>query len=246
MKQFHLVVIYGVLGALLLARGQSADWFVESHAVAQTQTLEATSRLGPSHELELIDAKGENLHVRNVGGRISWSERPTGVALSVAVVQGSDVLKDLTAREEFADEREALKRESDAEYQRAAIEANAFIDRLKELDPKSPEYRQVYEEYEGVRKQYEEWRQAFIKRQDALRAAQASRAFQELIAAVDIVAARLEVDIVIQSTAPNAPVPQKDYPALAWDFASRQLLRYPEQIDITMEVREELALQAHE
>lgn len=248
MHKLHLVLIYSLLVFVLADR--IPDLLAPGQPLALAQTAEAPNRIGPAAALELIDVdddadddgEDKRLVVRNDAGRIAWGEHPTSRALSMAVVQAGPIVKDMLMRPQFAEELKVLQRESDDEQNAWVTKMGDVSKKLEGLNRSSPEYRQIYDEYQRLHKEYTTWRDSFIKRRDAVAAKQVTAVYDELVAAVDIVAKRLDIDIVMQARSPSDELSQTDYSKAGWDIALRTILKFPESIDITEQVRDELGI----
>jgi Skp family chaperone for outer membrane proteins len=243
MKQFHTVVIYLLLLLFFIDRFGSPS---NSADQALAQAAPSPTRIGPAEAVDLVDKEGKKLSVQVADGRISWSNQPTSRALSFAVVEAGPIISDMMNRSQLAEEAQKLKDEADVEYAAMTAKTEALRRQLEGVDRASPEYRKVYEDYEQLRKEYDKWSNEMTKRHDALRVKQVSKVYEELIAAIEIVADRLDIDIVLQARETSDEISQTDYARAAWDVALRLVLKYPKSIDITEQVRQELGVKDQE
>lgn len=236
MSKFQLVLT-GIVIILFLDRVQS--WFVPDGVVlAQT----SQPGLGGEDSLVLVGDKGKELTIRNVNQRIGWSDHPSHRCFSIGVINSGLILKDLMMRPEFVKELEPLKEEA-AEKAKLTAKGIDLQKQMEGLDRMSPEYRQLYEEYDRLRKEFEQWRVEFMKRQDVLMRDQLRRAYEEMVKSVNGVADQLDIDIVLARPRPDTPQPLESYAQAGWDVALRMIVRSPESIDITDQVRDDLGLE---
>ena len=240
MNKFHCWAIYVSLAVLFIL--QIPRTSVMAGDQANAQSAPAPVRLGPASAINLVESNGVAVDLRAQGGRIAWSDRPTGRALSIGVVQFGKIFKPLVEENEEFKAQGATRRE---EYEVRHREATAKMEKIRRemegMNPTSPEYRKVYEEYQMVYNEFEQWRQAKAKEQEALGLDRMVKAFQDFEAAIDVVAKRLEIDLVLQAIAPD-DLPRDDFARASWNISNRFVLRYPEGLDITNEVMEELSI----
>ena len=97
-------------------------------------------------------------------------------------------------------------------------------------------------EVEGFFKEVEGWRKEIGEKLSKLQAEQIEKAYREMTAAVDVVADRAKVDIVLRFV-PTAQAFESNTPADAMlSVQVRTFLHYPEAIDLTPELLKELSL----
>ena len=101
------------------------------------------------------------------------------------------------------------------------------------------EFRTLYEEYMA-------WGQEAMKRKNEMEVAQWEKCYRELASAVDIVAERLGVDIVLRFIPTEKDFKATDAEQALMEIRLRAAVRYPKQLDITDEVVKELAIQETE
>ena len=104
-------------------------------------------------------------------------------------------------------------------------------------DPDADDFRQRYEQT------YAEL-QEFQKRANAARAAlaaeQMQEAYSEVLAAVNVVADRLHIDLVLRFIPPDEPIEPGPPNAITAQIRLRSALRLPDELDITDDVLAEL------
>ena len=236
MRHLERVALWSALAgvaAFALLRG------AERPAVAVT--VPAPDDLGPADAL-ILKGKDANLQLRNAEGRLAFGEQPTARAWSVGAVNSDKIMKLLLKSERFEDERKRLEEQAkgkDEDFRKRYTELEA---KYKDLDPKSPDFEQGRAEVEGFFKEVESWRKEIGEKLSKLQAEQIEKAYREMTAAVDVVADRTKVDVVLRFV-PTAQQFECNSPADAMLAVQvRTFLHYPEAIDITPELLKELSL----
>ncbi len=145
--------------------------------------------------------------------------------------------------DEFKEEREDI----DADF---ADREKAYRDRYTKmqeefagLKPDDPEAAAAQQQYAALMEEIRKFEAERNASRGTLLAGQLERAYQEILAAVDVVAEKKNIDIVFRFVPPSdefkATSPEQAYLALR----ARTALKYPEDLDITPAVLEELNLE---
>ncbi|MHC4274980.1 MAG: OmpH family outer membrane protein [Planctomycetota bacterium] len=232
------IVIYGALVALgglnlaaLLGQGGS-------RALADG----AGDRLGPAETLTLI-AGEQQLVLRNRGDRLAWSDSDHARAFSLGFVHVGKAVGPLMEAEQYQEERAQLGEELQARDGEMTERIAAFLQENRDLQPEDPGVADVQRAYQGMLQELERVRREGAQRMDRLQADQVERAYRDFVAAVEVVAQRRQIDIVLRFI-PTADEFQTQGIAAAYTaIRSRLAVKYPEEIDITDDVLEELALE---
>jgi hypothetical protein len=90
--------------------------------------------------------------------------------------------------------------------------------------------------------EYQKWQQGTMAIQQKLGSEQIETAFHELVDAVDIVAERLGVDVVIRFVPASEPFESETLDQASDQVSRRILLHHPEAIDLTEKVAQELGV----
>jgi hypothetical protein len=242
MRNRERVVIYTVLAVLLAANASLILSSADRPAFAEP--LAIPDDLGPADSVALTDTEsGDDLVLRAKGGRLSWGEAEHQRTYSVAYVYIGNVLNQLMQAEVFVEEREQLMTdlgEAEDEYRARLEDARQ---RLQDMDPESEDAQDVFREGEAIWQEYMNWQQEAVAQRGKLDAVQMERAYREMIEAVEVVADRKNIDTVYRfiptSEAFNAENPEEAMLAIRL----RSALRYPDELDITDDVMEELSLE---
>lgn len=235
------ITIYGLLVILIALNLSLLLGRTGTPAFADPQAA-GPGDLGPVQFLTLR-GDAEDIALRNRGGRLAWGEAAYDRAYSVAYVYIGKVLNPLMKSDAFEEERQPLMeelQETEAEYRQRLDEIQK---RLRELDPNSEEARATYEEGSSVYEEFMNWQQSALRRTGKLDAEQLERAYRELVAAVEIVADRKGIDTVYRFIPTSEPFDAENPEQAMMAIRLRDALRYPEELDITTDVMEELHLE---
>jgi len=203
--------------------------------------------LGPASSLSLESESGETITLQVDEKRLAWGDQPTKRVNSVAYVHIGKALAELLQGESFIEENQALQEELLAAHQSITDAMAAVQAKMQGITPESPEFEAINQEGQAVLQQRERFTQQANTAKAMLGAEQVERAYRELIDAVNVVADRLEIDIVNRFIPTDDPFEIKPAPgafqAAMLQIRLRSVLRYPEDIDITSEVMEELGIE---
>lgn len=203
--------------------------------------LEEPERLGPADELVLSGAS--DLVVRNQDGRIGWGERPTDRAWSLGAVHIDRVIKALLQSEAYLGERNDLETELielDAEFNERA---EALQEEYADVTEGDPEFPEAQERSQRMMQEYQQFAQAAQARMGQLQTEQLERGYRELVEAVEVVSDRQDLDIVIRFIPTAESFGTNLVEQAMLQIQLRTLLRYPDALDITEDILEELALE---
>lgn len=202
--------------------------------------------VGPTSAIVLEDAQGETVKLSLDDGHISWGESPQKRIFSTGYVFIGKPLAALLTGEAFQEENRELELEVNEALQAIAAQMQEIQGRLEGLTPDDEEFARSREEGQALFQQRQSLIEQATAAQAMLRARQVEEAYRELVEAVNVVADRLEIDVVERfiptddefDIAPGAGALN----AAMLQIRLRSVLRYPEDSDITDEVMEELGL----
>lgn len=161
---------------------------------------------------------------------------------SIAYVHISRILNSLLQGETYEDERQAMIEqieEKDLEYR---DQLNALNERIQALDPESPEAQQIQQQGGQLIQEYRGWQQQIAMQQDQLAAKHLEQVYRDMIDAVNVVGERLDIDMVYRFIPTDEEFDLRSVEAATMAIRLRPALRYPEDLDITIEVMEELSI----
>lgn len=238
MHRFERLVIYTVL-ALLGVTTLAQRPIVTSTADAETSWLEDV--LGPADRLVLRGTDGEiDLEARKNG--VGWGDRATDRSWSVGCVDVPSLISALMQSERFREDLRALQLEAEEQNRGFEERFAAFQEEAGELTPEDPEFPEAQGRWQAMMQEYQQWQQGTMAVQQKLGAEQVEAAFRELVEAVDIVAEKEGIELVMRFVPVGDPFNVESLD-LAGDQVRRRLfLRYPDAIDITAKVEAELGL----
>ena len=201
------------------------------------------THLGPAGSLTLAGAEDELLVLRNADGRLAWSDTDYARSFSVAFVHVGQAMGPLLEADEYVEEYRELDAELRERDEEVAAAIDAFRKEHQDITPDDPEAANVQQAFQAMIQQREKMRVVAGRRLGQLAADHIERAYRDLVAAVEVVAARRSIDIVYRfiptANEFNAANPPQSYTGVR----ARVVLKYPPELDITDEVMEELALE---
>lgn len=235
-------LIYGLL-TLLIALN-AVTLFGRAPARAAHAGPESGDVPLPLAAVELLGKDSDpNVVLRATKGRLAWGDRPHARAYNTAFVHIGKIMAQLMKSEALEEDRDRLIADLEEREMEYREQLESIGDRLQELDPESDDAKQKYAEGSEIYKQYTEWQQKAMERRGRLDAEHLERAYRELIAAVEVVAARQDVDLVYRFIPTDDAFDAEDPDAAINAIRLRTALLYPSELDLTDEVMEELSLE---
>jgi len=203
--------------------------------------------LGPAKSLTLVDPDNatDNVVLRNTAGHVAWGEQAYQQSYSMAFIHVGKPLFQLMMTEQYQEPLDDLRERLQAEGKERDEELRSVYERMQELDPQSPDMKDLQERFQQLRQQFEQWRQQAQREAAKLEAKQIMAAYDEIVAAVEVVAEQRDIDLVLRFLPMGA---EDDTELQSPDQANsvirgRTALKYPDRLDITTAVLEELALE---
>lgn len=244
MKTRERFVIYSLLallaisqGVMLLATGAGNAAWAGARALFD--------ELGPATAVRLTDEKNTSapeVVLRNSNGKLSFGEEKGATAYSIGFVHIGKALGQLMDSSSMKDERDRLDEEFADKEEDLRTRINAFQEEHKDLKPDDPNIEEVRQAYGALMQEAQALGGAKMTRRDALLSEQMERAYRDLVAAVDVVSDRNKIDIVYRFIPVDDDF-ESDSAAAARDaIRARVALKYPDGLDLTDQVLEELDL----
>jgi len=234
------VVVYGLLSALVISNA-----FLLLATTARTAVAEPLGEtLGPADALLLVGPGDDtkDVEILNRDGRLAWGEDPHERAYSVGYVFIGGILNQLMAGEALVEERLALIEELEGEEKEFRERMEEIRRRGMEMDQESEEFRTVYEEFVAANEELSAWQAQAIARRGKLDAEHLEQVYREMIDAVQVVADRMKIDTVYRFIPTDDPFKADNPDQALLAIRLRTALRYPDELDITDAVLEELSL----
>ena len=227
-----------ILASTLVTLGLNALGMTGRIDAAAVADAAKQVELGPADSI--VIAGKTPVRLSNVDGRMSFGDGAGHRVYSIGTVNVSKGVRALMESARFAEERDRLTDErtaKEADFEKRAKELRERITKAGDDEDADPKLR---EDIESFQQDVGEWGESHEKAQRDLIAKQYEAAYGDLREAVEVVADRRKLDIVMRFV----PASEKLEPGTADDLArqllARTFVRVPESIDITDEVMREL------
>ncbi len=235
--------IWAILGILVLTNlGLLAGYnSMPAHAAS---TYEGTP-LGPASSLILVqeDDEGEEITIRNVDERLSWGTNASDRAYSIAFVHIGEILNQLMMSGEFQEERTELSSDIESQEEAFREQLDSIQEEWDELAPEAPEREDVSRRGQQIVQEFQAFQEQANRMRQEMTSSHLERAYRELVAAVNVVSDTMSIDIVYRFIPTDEEFQKAAEGGSAMqEIRMRSLLRYPEALDITSDVLEELDL----
>lgn len=236
--------VYGTLAVLCV--GNVLALLNTSGNAAFARTLADLEKLGPAQSLTLADPENpeETVELRQRNGHLSWDDQPYHAAYSIAFVHVGKPMFGLITSEPYQEPMNELRQELTEQGQERDAELRALAEQLQGMDQQSPDFADLQRRFAQLRQQFQTWQQEAQQRLAKRDADMLLKAYDEVVAAVEVVADRKGIDIVLRFL----PLDLDDgTEVLSPDQAQavirgRAALKYPDALDITNDIMEELSL----
>jgi len=240
MKRTERIVVYtalSVLGAmnlvfLLSNSGRAA--FAETRAFIGDV-------LGPAEAVKLTDGEKE-VTVKAKSGRVAWGDGDFKQTYTVGFVDISKALNPLMEQQSFADERKTLADDLEKKEKDYRDQLDAFGEQLKGADRSDPASQETLKKAQALYQEYLEWGKGAVERRNTLDVQQLQKAYKELVSAVDVVAQKLGVDIVLRFIPTENDFKAQDAEGALNEIRLRTAVKYPSGLEITSEVLQEMGV----
>lgn len=239
MKNRERIAIYAVLAILLTFNLSAILGLSSTKAVAEGFIVKQD--LGPVSALTLT-GDDQPLVLHNGKGRLAWSDNAHSKAYSVAFVSTNKAMGQLLESEVYAGPLKSLDEEFTARNKEFEQSLNAYRQQNQNVRPEDPKYREVQQIYTAMREEYQRWASEARGQMEQLETLHIELAFRDLVLGVENVAERLNIDIVYQFVATADDFATSNPARATLAIRERSALVYPEQLDITDAVLEELSL----
>lgn len=231
------IVIYGALAAL----GGLNLAVLFGHGGSRALADGPSNTLGPADSLTLVQGD-KQLVLRNQDERLAWSDSAHDRLYSIGFVHVGRAVGPLLEAEAYQEELKQLTDELQAKDTEMTGRITAFLDENRNLAPDDPKVPQIQQAYQQMLQELDQVRREGAQRLGALQADQTERAYRDFVAAVEVVAERHKIDLVLRFI-PTGDAFDAANPAAAYTaIRARLAVKYPEGLDITDEVLQELAI----
>lgn len=243
MKRTERIFIYPVL--ILLIAINAVLLLSSSGRTAMAEASAWLGELGPADALKLVDGDKEMV-IRNKAGRLSWGDSDFRQTYTVAFMDISKVLNPLMEADTLKEERDRLSKDLEVAEKEYKDKLDAYGEQIKGMDRQSPEAQAKIEEARKVYQEYMEWGQKAVEQRNKLDVSHLEKAYKDMVAAVDVVAEKMGIDIVLRFIPTDKEFKSNDAEQALNEIRLRTAVKYPTGLDITNEVMQELSIQAKE
>lgn len=231
-----------IVAASVLSSALTAFLMTGIDRSAAARALPFLQDLGPADALIL--AGKDALRVTNADGRLSWSDQPNSRAFSLGTVHVGRILNALLKSEKYSDELEELSTKSKSQDEEFRKRYGEMMDAAKGINKDSPEFPAMREKFEAFQKEYSAWREANETAGREMMARHYQGAYSDIREAVEVVADRRKIDLVMRFVPPSDKIEPGDDADVVRQLSARTFLRVPESIDLTEDILSEMHLQA--
>ena len=242
MKRYERAFVYVALIALLAMNGVLV--LSSSGRTAFAEAAAWLQELGPAESVKLIGDEGKELAIRAKAGRVAWGDGDFRQTYTTAFVDIGKVLNPLLESTQYVEERETLRKELEATEKEYQDKLQPLDQELRGMDQGSPEFQEKVQQFQQLLGEYQRWgREVAVKRRDEMDVRHLQAAYKELTNAVNVVADKLGVDIVLRFIPAENEFKSTNADQALTEIRLRTAVKYPERLDITTEVMEELSIQ---
>ncbi|MDP7005632.1 MAG: OmpH family outer membrane protein [Phycisphaerales bacterium] len=202
---------------------------------------EETGVIGPADSIELTGKDGD-LTLKNNDGHLSWGENKTNTAWSIGFMETGKALSQLMRAEHFQEARNDLNEELEEQISGSRKALDAILEEGKSLEPDDPESHDLRQRAEQIYAEFQNMQKYGADARAALLSEQMQESYSEIIDSVNVVADRMNIDMVLRFIPPDRDFEQGNPDSTIMQIRLRTALRLPEGIDITDDVLSELGL----
>lgn len=197
-------------------------------------------KLGPTEGVIL--AGEPSVEVRAEGGRIAFSDEPGARLYSTGLININEVLPKIMNSERFTEAREELRAELQVRDQEYQERNRALQERYEGITRESPDFAEAMQAMETLNNEYQLFQREALGRINSLQAEQLERAYAEVVSAVEVVCEARGIDLVFRYIPVENEFSGETSADAMNEVRMRSLLRYPDGLDITDAILEEMAL----
>ena len=239
MGRVERIFVYSLLAILMVSVFARDPGTLGGSATAEAPVMKET--LGPADEL-LLAGKDETLTVTNGDGHIAWGEEDTSRAWSVGAVNLSKLMPAVLGRDIFKEEMQELEetaREQNTEFE---DQFKALENEYGEITPDDPKFPEAQARAQALMTKYNEWQQSTLQIRSKKAAEQVEQAYREVADAVAVVCENRKIDLVYRFIPTENEFMSQSLEQAQTQIQLRTFVKYPEEVDITEAVMEELGL----
>ena len=210
-----------------------------------TRSVTATQDAPPDRiEADEVVLSGrEPLVLSNRDERLSWGNRPTERVWSFGAVHIDRVIKALMQSDAYLGEREELEQELIEMEQEFSARGEALQEEYADISEEDPDFPEAQQRMQAMMQEYQQFAQVAQGRMGQLQTIQLERGYREMVEAVEVISDEKSIDMVVRFIPTAEPFGTNVVEQAMLQIRLRTLLRYPDAIDITEDVLEELDLE---
>lgn len=231
-----------IVAASVLSSALTAFFIVPLDHSASARVIPLLQDLGPADAM-ILTGKSE-LRVTNTDGRLSWSDQPSSRAFSLGTVHVGRMLNALLKSEKYSSEQAEWATARDAKNDEFEKRYREMMEKGKGLDKDSPEVPAMRGQFEEFQKEYTAWNESAEVARREMMARHYQGAYSDIREAVEVVADRRKIDLVMRFVPPSDKIEPGDDADMVRQLSARSFLRVPESIDLTEDILTEMHVQA--
>lgn len=204
-------------------------------------------KVGPTEGVILSGGAGADegdapIEIRNVENRLAWSDSAHDRAYSVGLLNLNDVLPKMMNSERYVQQRDDLRAELQARDQEYQERNRELQEKYEGITRESPEFGEAMQAMEELNQEYQLFQRDAVQRINVLQGEQLERAYADIVSAVDVVCDERKIDLVFRYIPVDDEFTGETSADAMNEIRMRSVLRYPEGIDITDAILDEMAL----
>ena len=202
-----------------------------------------TGVMGPIDRI-VLEGNNNPIDISNREGRISFGESNTSTVWSIAFMEVGKALSQMMEASHYVDAREELRIKIENQLLDARKILDGIMEEARQISNDSEQSLIIRQRWDQAMKDFQKLQQIAAEQQGRLFSSQMIEAYQEIVGAVEVVAERNKVDIVLRTISTTEPIETTNPDAAIMQIRLRSALTYPESIDLTDEILIELGLDA--
>ena len=246
MKTRERTIYLGALGVATLVNVTLFLGGTGSQAFASARAWIADT-LGPTEAVRFVEEGAEDesgaVDLKLKDGHLAYGDEAHQQIHSTAFMHVGQAMAAMLSTEEFQERRQELQDELRATAEEYDANLGTMVEELQGMDEQDPSFADKQQQASLYYQEFQQWNQQAQQRSAQLEADLIAEAYEEIIAAVDVVALEKGIDVVMrfipQGESVAAPTPQQAQLIIR----NRTALKYPDGLDITADVMDELNLE---
>ncbi len=198
--------------------------------------------LGPASEV-VLEAEAKTVTLKLEDGHVAFGDSPSHRIYSEGWVSIGPLLEGIMDNETFIQEREELSTSLQADEAKLNAAFAALQAEAEGLEPDDERLVALGEQHRDLMQQRQAFMQMAQQAMNGLNGTHLEKAYRELVDAVKIVAESKSIDIVHRFIPTDEPFTGKSAQEALMEVRMRNLLVYPDGLDLTADVADELGVE---